>query len=90
MFKDGSYPRASSGASEATPLEREGDSGSNGRAPLRDAIGFVGLGRMGTAMAANLAIAGHRVIAYVRRPEQMGRLMALGLKPPQRSLLNYL
>jgi 3-hydroxyisobutyrate dehydrogenase-like beta-hydroxyacid dehydrogenase len=81
MFKDGSNPRASSGESEATPLERGGDSGSKGRVPLRDEIGFVGLGRMGTAMAANLAIAGHRVIAYVRRREQMGRLTALGLKP---------
>src|SRR5713226_8877346 len=81
MFKDGSNPPAASGAPKARPLEREGDSGSNGPLPLRDEIGFVGLGRMGTAMAANLAIAGHRVIAYVRRPEQMGRLIALGLKP---------
>jgi 3-hydroxyisobutyrate dehydrogenase-like beta-hydroxyacid dehydrogenase len=44
-------------------------------------IGFVGLGRMGTAMGANLAAAGRRVIAYVRRPDQMGKLAALGLKP---------
>jgi 3-hydroxyisobutyrate dehydrogenase-like beta-hydroxyacid dehydrogenase len=36
---------------------------------------------MGTAMAANLASAGRRVIAYVRRPEQQGKLLALGLKP---------
>jgi 3-hydroxyisobutyrate dehydrogenase-like beta-hydroxyacid dehydrogenase len=36
---------------------------------------------MGTAMAANLATAGHRVIAYVRRPEQTEKLAALGLKP---------
>jgi 3-hydroxyisobutyrate dehydrogenase-like beta-hydroxyacid dehydrogenase len=36
---------------------------------------------MGTAMAANLADAGHRVIAYVRRPNQMGQLVALGLDP---------
>jgi 3-hydroxyisobutyrate dehydrogenase-like beta-hydroxyacid dehydrogenase len=32
-------------------------------------------------MATNLAAAGRRVIAYVRRSEQMGKLMALGLKP---------
>src|SRR6266545_3243383 len=32
-------------------------------------------------MAKNLATAGHRVIAYVRRPQQMGTLLALGLKP---------
>ncbi len=44
-------------------------------------VGFVGLGQMGTAMAANLAANGHWVIAYVRRPEQMGKLAALGLKP---------
>jgi 3-hydroxyisobutyrate dehydrogenase-like beta-hydroxyacid dehydrogenase len=44
-------------------------------------VGFVGLGQMGTAMAANLAAAGHRVIAYVRRPQQQGKLAALGLKP---------
>jgi 3-hydroxyisobutyrate dehydrogenase-like beta-hydroxyacid dehydrogenase len=35
---------------------------------------------MGTVMAANLAAAGHRVIAYVRRPEQLGKLAALGLE----------
>ena len=44
-------------------------------------IGFVGLGHMGTAMAANLAAAGRRVIAYVRRRDQIGRLEALGLRP---------
>jgi 3-hydroxyisobutyrate dehydrogenase-like beta-hydroxyacid dehydrogenase len=44
-------------------------------------IGFIGLGRMGTAMAANLSAAGHQVIAYVRRPNQMDKLAALGLKP---------
>jgi 3-hydroxyisobutyrate dehydrogenase-like beta-hydroxyacid dehydrogenase len=81
MFKDGSTPLASSGAPKATPLERAGDSGSNGHLPPREEIGFVGLGRMGAAMAANLAIAGHRVIAYVRRPEQMGKLTTLGLEP---------
>jgi 3-hydroxyisobutyrate dehydrogenase-like beta-hydroxyacid dehydrogenase len=48
---------------------------------MQHEIGFVGLGRMGAAMATNLAAAGRRVIAYVRRPEQMGKLMALGLKP---------
>ena len=44
-------------------------------------VGFVGLGHMGTAMAANLAGAGHRVIAYVRHPEQIEHLVSLGLKP---------
>src|SRR5437588_3418787 len=36
---------------------------------------------MGTAMAANLAAAGRRVIAYVRRPDQIGKLETLGLRP---------
>src|SRR5271167_414927 len=47
----------------------------------REEIGFIGLGRMGTAMAANLSAAGHRVVAYVRRPEQMDKLAALGIEP---------
>jgi 3-hydroxyisobutyrate dehydrogenase-like beta-hydroxyacid dehydrogenase len=41
-------------------------------------VGFAGLGRMGAAMAANLAAAGHRVVAYVRGPGQTARLSALG------------
>jgi 3-hydroxyisobutyrate dehydrogenase-like beta-hydroxyacid dehydrogenase len=44
-------------------------------------IGFVGLGHMGTAMAANLAASGRRVVACVRRPDQMGSLIGLGLRP---------
>lgn len=44
-------------------------------------IGFIGLGHMGTAMAANLASSGRRVAAYVRRPDQMGSLIGLGLRP---------
>jgi 3-hydroxyisobutyrate dehydrogenase-like beta-hydroxyacid dehydrogenase len=68
-------------ASETATRERRGDSGSNSRPLAQGEIGFVGLGQMGTAMAANLASAGRRVIAYVRRPEQQGKLVALGLKP---------
>jgi 3-hydroxyisobutyrate dehydrogenase-like beta-hydroxyacid dehydrogenase len=74
MLKDESISDlASPFASEAVP--------SYGRPPVPAEIGFVGLGHMGTAMAANLAAAGHRVIAYVRRPDQMDKLVALGLKP---------
>jgi 3-hydroxyisobutyrate dehydrogenase-like beta-hydroxyacid dehydrogenase len=54
---------------------------SQGRLPLQSESGFVGLGHMGTAMAANLAAAGYRVIAYVRRRDQMDKLAALGVKP---------
>src|SRR6266481_6614355 len=49
--------------------------------PDRSKIGFVGLGHMGAAMAANLAAAGRRVIAYVRRSNRMDELAALGLRP---------
>jgi 3-hydroxyisobutyrate dehydrogenase-like beta-hydroxyacid dehydrogenase len=82
MFKDESiYSPGSPEPSEAASLEQRGGSGSNSRRRAQGEIGFVGLGHMGTAMAANLASAGHRVIAYVRRADQMGKLVALGLKP---------
>jgi 3-hydroxyisobutyrate dehydrogenase-like beta-hydroxyacid dehydrogenase len=74
MFKDEfiSHP-ASPYASEAAPSDRP--------LPARADIGFVGLGHMGAAMATNLAAAGHRVTAYVRRPDRRDKLVALGLKP---------
>jgi phosphoglycerate dehydrogenase-like enzyme len=53
---------------------------SPGRSLQQTEIGFIGLGHMGSAMAANLAAASYRVMAYVRRPDQMGALAALGLK----------
>ena len=82
MLKDKSQAAlTSSVALETTPIEQSTDFGSTGRLLPQGDIGFVGLGRMGTAMAANLAAAGHQVIAYVRRPEQMDKLAALGLKP---------
>jgi 3-hydroxyisobutyrate dehydrogenase-like beta-hydroxyacid dehydrogenase len=51
------------------------------RASALGEVGFVGLGHMGTAMAANIAATGRRVIAYVRRPDRVGVLEGLGLKP---------
>ena len=49
--------------------------------PPSGKVGFVGLGLMGSVMAANLAARGHSVNAYVRRPEQMAELRARGLTP---------
>jgi 3-hydroxyisobutyrate dehydrogenase-like beta-hydroxyacid dehydrogenase len=49
--------------------------------PVTGNIGFVGLGRIGTAMAGNLAAVGRQVVAYVRRAERIGELAALGLRP---------
>jgi 3-hydroxyisobutyrate dehydrogenase-like beta-hydroxyacid dehydrogenase len=68
-------------ASGIPPRESRGGSGSVGRRPLQGEIGFVGLGHMGTAMAANLVASGRRVVAYVRRPDQIGKLEAPGLRP---------
>ncbi|HZC94641.1 MAG TPA: NAD(P)-dependent oxidoreductase [Bradyrhizobium sp.] len=82
-----SQPHSSSalgGASENKTPYRE-NSGrpelAAARPPAPGEIGFIGLGRMGAAMAANLAAAGRQVIAYVRRPDQIGKLEALGLRP---------
>jgi len=73
--------KSSSEAPEVVPLFQRSQSQSSGKLPAQSEIGFVGLGHMGTAMAANLAAAGYRVIAYVRRPGHMSKLTALGLVP---------
>jgi 3-hydroxyisobutyrate dehydrogenase-like beta-hydroxyacid dehydrogenase len=78
MFKDESH---SSLASHQASIEQRSGRGPEYRVPVQGDVGFVGLGHMGMAMAANLAAAGRRVIGYVRRPERMGKLIALGLKP---------
>lgn len=44
-------------------------------------IGFIGLGNMGAAMAANLLAAGHEVTAYNRSPEKVAALAARGAHP---------
>ena len=41
-------------------------------------IGFIGLGRMGSAMAANLLQAGHDVTVFNRSPEKLRPLIELG------------
>jgi 3-hydroxyisobutyrate dehydrogenase-like beta-hydroxyacid dehydrogenase len=74
-------PIAFGNAFENPPHDQRGGSRSAVRPPVVGEIGFVGLGQMGTAMAANLAAAGRRVIAYIRRPDRMGKLEAMGLKP---------
>jgi 3-hydroxyisobutyrate dehydrogenase-like beta-hydroxyacid dehydrogenase len=72
---------ASTEQSKTKPLRPTEGSESSNRLSEQAEIGFVGLGRMGSAMAANLASAGHRVIAYVRHDDQLGKLMELGLNP---------
>jgi 3-hydroxyisobutyrate dehydrogenase-like beta-hydroxyacid dehydrogenase len=41
-------------------------------------LGFIGLGRMGSAMAANLVRAGHEVTVFNRTPGKSSQLIALG------------
>jgi 3-hydroxyisobutyrate dehydrogenase-like beta-hydroxyacid dehydrogenase len=43
-------------------------------------IGFIGLGHMGTAMAASLAATRRPVIAYVRRKDQIAQLKSLDIR----------
>jgi 3-hydroxyisobutyrate dehydrogenase-like beta-hydroxyacid dehydrogenase len=51
-----------------------------GRRLTPSEVGFIGLGRMGTPMAANLAAAGYRVLAYSRHPERAEALAGLGVE----------
>jgi 3-hydroxyisobutyrate dehydrogenase-like beta-hydroxyacid dehydrogenase len=82
MSKHESPPSVALASASGNPShERQGGSGSTVRPPVVGGIGFVGLGHMGTAMAANLAAAGRRVLAHIRRPDRIGELEALGLKP---------
>jgi len=44
-------------------------------------IGFIGLGVMGSAMARNLVVAGHEVVAWNRSPGPLAELVASGGRP---------
>jgi 3-hydroxyisobutyrate dehydrogenase-like beta-hydroxyacid dehydrogenase len=44
-------------------------------------VAFIGLGKMGSPMAANVARAGFELTVYNRTPEKMQPLLALGAKP---------
>jgi 3-hydroxyisobutyrate dehydrogenase-like beta-hydroxyacid dehydrogenase len=75
-------PLVPGGASEIPSLAHAGAANPNSSCRLAlGEIGFIGAGSMGKPMAANLAAAGRRVIAYVRRSDQFGKLEALGLNP---------
>ena len=45
-------------------------------------VGFIGLGQMGSGMAANLIKAGHQVSVYNRTPGKAAALVALGAQAP--------
>jgi len=65
---------------EITSCEPRESNGSVRELPMPK-IGFVGVGHMGSAMAANLSAAGYSVTAYVRRPDFFDNLVALGIRP---------
>jgi 3-hydroxyisobutyrate dehydrogenase-like beta-hydroxyacid dehydrogenase len=64
---------------EAGSNTRRAEDLSADRTPALGKIGFVGLGHMGTAMAANLVAAGCQVSGYVRRREQLSKVEELGI-----------
>jgi 3-hydroxyisobutyrate dehydrogenase-like beta-hydroxyacid dehydrogenase len=75
-------------SSHSAPAKKEakGSTAPSGQTPpvvrtLEGSIGFIGLGHMGSAMAANLAAGGRAVIGYLRQPERNAELKALGIKP---------
>jgi len=68
---------SSNTTAEAGSEDRDASIGS----PTPGKIGFVGLGHMGTAMAANLVAAGCHVTGYVRRREQIDEVRELGVVP---------
>jgi 3-hydroxyisobutyrate dehydrogenase-like beta-hydroxyacid dehydrogenase len=49
--------------------------------PQAGSIGFIGLGHMGSAMAANLVAGGRPVIGYLHSPEHKSELQSLGIAP---------
>ena len=73
MDNQGSKPASTQSTPAAAGRPRD-------RAPVQGHIGIVGLGRMGSAMAVNLAAAGCRVMGYVRRPERAAELTSLGIE----------
>jgi 3-hydroxyisobutyrate dehydrogenase-like beta-hydroxyacid dehydrogenase len=71
-------------SSSAVQAEDRSSSPSNSAAAQRlveGGVGFIGLGRMGTAMAMNLAQGGCKVVGFVRHPERLNELSALGVEP---------
>ena len=52
-----------------------------GRAPARGSVGVVGLGKMGSGIALNLADHGWRVVGYNRSPQKTDALKPQGVEP---------
>jgi 3-hydroxyisobutyrate dehydrogenase-like beta-hydroxyacid dehydrogenase len=80
LDRQSSSSNASTEAGSEVPHPGDGDA-LTGRSPTPGKIGFVGLGHMGIAMAANLAAAGCHVTGYVRRQALMDKAERLGVIP---------
>jgi 3-hydroxyisobutyrate dehydrogenase-like beta-hydroxyacid dehydrogenase len=65
--------------------DRNGSQSNDAPAPeqrlIEERVGFVGLGRMGVAMATNLVRSGCKVTGVIRHRERLKELLALGLQP---------
>jgi 3-hydroxyisobutyrate dehydrogenase-like beta-hydroxyacid dehydrogenase len=79
--KDGASPPLSAAAQADPVIGKQASTSGRVKRAVQGRIGIIGLGRMGKAMAANLVAAGHDVVAYVRRLEQIEQVATLGLNP---------
>lgn len=70
----------SPGTIASAGAEKHSD-GASGHSPTSGKVGFIGLGHMGAAMAANLAAAGCQVIGYIRRQELVNSVRGSGVVP---------
>jgi len=67
--------------SRTTSVKDDSQGSTASQKPGSGSIGFIGLGHMGSAIAANLAKGGLAVLGYARRPQRNGELKALGIQP---------
>jgi 3-hydroxyisobutyrate dehydrogenase-like beta-hydroxyacid dehydrogenase len=79
MTGDSTDARSIPVAVDSARSPSRGANGQRVRTLSKGVVGFVGLGRMGTAMAANLVAAGRSVVAHMRHPERLSELKALGI-----------
>jgi 3-hydroxyisobutyrate dehydrogenase-like beta-hydroxyacid dehydrogenase len=63
------------------PAPSSGRSARAMRKPFKGRIGFIGLGHMGSAMAANLVGGGFAVLGHLRHPGRNADIKALGVEP---------
>src|SRR5262245_8884251 len=78
------HAERSAGPSPCLPRTRAGGDGPDAAFSRGMNVGFIGLGRMGTGMAANLLRAGHQVTVYNRTPSRARPLVEQGARAADR------